>query len=167
MKIIFYPDIIYKRIYDIKYEDLEKMGVKALVLDVDNTLTTHNNPTPDEKALDWLAEMKSKGIKMIILSNNNAKRVTPFAKMLDLPFISNGKKPLSLGLKKCRNFLNVQKDQMAVVGDQIFTDILCGKWFKIKSILVEPIEAEKNIFFKSKRWAEKRILKKYKGERRL
>ncbi|MEG1994538.1 MAG: HAD hydrolase-like protein, partial [Oscillospiraceae bacterium] len=97
----------------------------------------------------------------------SAKRVTPFAKMLGLDFVSNGKKPLSVGIKKCRERLNAEKNQMAVVGDQIFTDILCGKWYKIKSILVEPIQMEKNVFFKAKRWAEKGILKKYKGERKF
>ena len=75
---------------DISLEFLNKHKIKAILLDLDNTLTTHNNPVPPKSTLEWLDKMKSAGIKMMIVSNNSAKRVEPFAKELGLPFVSEG-----------------------------------------------------------------------------
>ena len=61
---MFKPTYHYHRVYDITYQDVLDMGVTALVLDVDNTLTTHQNPIPNQKALNWLAQMQEKGIKI-------------------------------------------------------------------------------------------------------
>lgn len=72
---IFRPTYALKKITDITPSALKKRGIKALVLDVDNTLTTHNNPAPAEGIPEWIEEIKSAGIKLIIVSNNNAERV--------------------------------------------------------------------------------------------
>lgn len=97
---IFRPTYALKKITDITPSALKKRGIKALILDVDNTLTTHNNPTPAEGVPGWIEEMKSAGIKLIIVSNNNTERVTPFAEMLGLHFVPNGAKPLPIGFKR-------------------------------------------------------------------
>ena len=137
------------------------MNIKGLILDVDNTLTTHDNPIPLDGVKNWLKEMQSAGIKMMIVSNNSAERVTPFAEMLGLDFVPNGKKPLSKGFREAVKIMGLHKKQIAVIGDQLFTDILGGNLFKIKTILVTPIELEKKGFLKFKRIIEKPILKHY------
>lgn len=160
---IFRPTYALKKITDITPSALKKRGIKALILDVDNTLTTHNNPTPAEGVPGWIEEMKSAGIKLIIVSNNNTERVTPFAEMLGLHFVPNGAKPLPIGFKRAAAELRaagVPKNRIAAVGDQIFTDILGANLAGIRSIFVYTIEFEKSLPFKLKRAAEKPLLPK-------
>lgn len=159
---IFTPTKAYKRILSVTPEILSEMGVTALILDVDNTMTTHNDPKPLDGMYQWLDDMRAHGIKMMIVSNNHAPRVTPFAKLLGLDFVAEGAKPLPVGYKKAAQLMNVPKSEICTIGDQLFTDILGAKLFGIKSILVKPIEPEKSFFFKVKRGLEKPFLpKKY------
>jgi len=159
---LFTPTRAYKSILSVTPEILSEMEVKALILDIDNTMTTHDNPVPIEGLFSWLDNMRKHGIKMIIVSNNHAPRVTPFAELLGLDFICEGAKPLTVGYKKAAKRLGASRNEICTIGDQLFTDILGAKLFGIKSILVSPIEPEKTVFFKIKRAAEKPFLpKKY------
>ena len=159
---IFYPTIMVRRVMDITAKMLSDMSVSALILDLDNTLTTHNNPRPDPAVLMWLAKMREADIKLIILSNNTRERVLPFAKELRLSFVAVGLKPLPFGYARAVTALEVPKHNAAVVGDQLFTDILGARLYGIKSILVEPFEPESSSFFRFKRKLEAVILKRYK-----
>lgn len=159
---LFTPTRAYKSILSVTPEILREMGVTALILDIDNTMTTHDNPTPLEGLFEWLDHMRKNNIKMMIVSNNHVPRVTPFAQLLGLDFIPEGAKPLPIGYKKAAEKLGVPKSEICTIGDQLFTDILGAKLFGIKSILVPPIEPEKTVFFKIKRGLEKPFLpKKY------
>lgn len=155
----------FKRTVDITPDILAKLGVRGLILDLDNTLTTHDNPVPGEGVLEWLDLMKKHGIRLMIVSNNHPPRVKPFADMLGLPFVSEGKKPLTKGFKEARKRMKLPMNTLAAVGDQIYTDVL-GAWlFGIKMFYVDPIEHEKTAFFKVKRACEKPFLpKKYYSE---
>ena len=159
---IFKPTYALKSVLEITPEALKKRDIKALVLDLDNTLTTHDNPAPAEGVLDWIDRMQSAGIKLLIVSNNTAERVTPFAQMLGLHFVPNGAKPLPKGFRQAITELGVGKEHVCAVGDQIFTDILGANMAGIRSIFVYPIEFEHSTFFKVKRAIEKPLLpKKY------
>jgi len=71
------------------------------------------------------------------------------------------KKPLKTGFKKVQEKLKEPAQNIAVVGDQIFTDIIGGNRCKMFTILVEPI-AEKDIWITMiKRPLENAIKKKY------
>lgn len=157
---IFKPTYALKKITEITPAALEKRGIKALILDVDNTLTTHNNPTPAKGVPEWIEKMYSAGIKLIIVSNNNAERVTPFAEMLGVHFVPNGAKPLPMGILKAVRELGVPKNRVCAVGDQIFTDILGANLAGIRSIFVYPIEPETSLPFRFKRTVEKPLLPK-------
>ncbi|MDE7293106.1 MAG: YqeG family HAD IIIA-type phosphatase [Oscillospiraceae bacterium] len=152
---LFTPTKSYKSILQITPEILREMGVTALILDIDNTMTTHDNPTPLEGLFDWLDSMRQSGIKMMIVSNNYSERVTPFAELLGLDFIPRGAKPLPKGYRAAVRRMCVPKSEICTIGDQLFTDILGAKLFGIKSILVDPIEPEKTLFFRIKRALEK------------
>ena len=160
---IFKPTYALRSITEITPAALKKRGIKALILDVDNTLTTHNNPTPAEGVPEWIEEMKSAGIKLLIVSNNNAERVTPFAETLGLHFVPNGAKPLPMGFLRAVKELGVPKNLIAAVGDQIFTDILGANLAGVRSIFVYPIEFETSVPFKIKRAIEKPLLPKRYG----
>lgn len=164
---MFKPTYVFDKVGEITPEFLHKKQIKGLLLDLDNTLTTHNNPVPPQSSLDWLDKMRAAGIKLMIVSNNHAPRVTPFAEQLGLEFVSEGKKPLTFGYTRAIKRLGLEKRSVAAVGDQIFTDVLGSNLKGIRSIFVFPIEPETSLPFRFKRAIEKAFLpKKPEGAKR-
>ena len=156
------PNVKLDRITDITYEMLEKRGINALILDVDNTLSTHHGMKLCDGLEDWLALMKSKGIKLLVLSNSTKKRVEPFAEKIGLDFISLGLKPLFTGYIRSLKRLKAKRKNSAIVGDQIFTDVLGGNFCGITTILLTPIKPETSLRFRFKRRLEKIVFKIYR-----
>ena len=143
-------------------EHLKANGIKALLLDVDNTLAPYEQPEPDEALLLWLSAMEREGIRLAIVSNNKGDRIGLFTKALSIPVIANAKKPLPKAFKKAITILGVTPEETACIGDQIFTDILCGRLSRLKwTVLVPPIKDKRDLFTRTKRWLEQPILKKY------
>ncbi|MDR2559807.1 MAG: YqeG family HAD IIIA-type phosphatase, partial [Oscillospiraceae bacterium] len=126
MILLFKPTIWIKNVLSIDKKFLDKHGLKGFILDLDNTLSMHGSPAAEAGVTEWLAEMRRLGVKMAIVSNNTKKRVTPLAKELGLDFIAFGCKPLPFGINKAAKALGFPKKQLAVVGDQIFTDVMGG-----------------------------------------
>ncbi len=162
---LLHPTVWLKHITALTPGLLARWGVRGLILDVDNTLTTHGNPVPSPGILAWLAAMRRAGVRLIILSNNGAPRVAPFARLLELPFEAGGKKPLRGGFLRAAKALGLPARAVAVVGDQLFTDVLGGNRANMKTVLVTPIQPEKMWYFRIKRRLEKRVLRKLKMER--
>ncbi len=160
---LLYPTLYLPSIACLQPEQLQRWGVRGLILDVDNTLTTHDNPVPHPEVQRWLEVMRQAGVSMIILSNNHPPRVKPFAELLGLPFTADAAKPLPKGFRRAARELNLPKEQIAVVGDQIFTDVLGGNLFGAKTVLLQPIQPESTWFFRLKRRLEKGILRNYKA----
>lgn len=160
MDMIFKPALWVKNVLSIDEEFLAENNIKALILDLDNTLSMHGNPAAEEGIPDWLDKMRAFDIKMMVVSNNTHKRVSPLAAKLGLDFISSGAKPLTFGINKAVKALGVPKENIAVVGDQIFTDVMGGNFAKMKTILVEPFHLEKGVLFKVKRAAEGLVFKR-------
>lgn len=158
---ILYPDEYLKNVQQITYELLEKKHLKGIILDVDNTLIDYYQKMP-EGTKRWCQNLKKHGIQFCIASNSNKKeKVSNVAKDLEIPYIYFAKKPLKNGLKKASKIMNLETKHIAVVGDQLFTDILGANRCKMFSILVDPIE-EKDIFITMiKRPIENYIKKKY------
>ena len=159
---LFKADFAFRRVNDITPSFLKKHDIKGLLLDLDNTLTTHDNPRPADGVLDWIKKIKENGIKMVIVSNNHPPRVKPFADMLGLEFISEGKKPLASGFNRAQKLMNIPFKNLAVVGDQIFTDMLGANLKRVRGIFVFPIEKEgkEQKFIRFKRVIEKPFLPK-------
>lgn len=160
-----YPDLYLNSVIDINATLLKKNKLEALILDVDNTLIDYYKNLIDG-AEDWCENLKSEGIKCIILSNSNKKeKVETVAKKLGIKYIMFAKKPLKSGFKKALEKLEMKPEQVAVVGDQIFTDVIGAKRMKMFSILVKQV-GEKDIFItKVKRPIENAIIKKYLREK--
>lgn len=155
---LFKPNYVFRSISDISPGFLEKEGIKALILDLDNTLTTHNNPIPKREIADWLAERKAQKLPMLILSNNHFDRVKPFADVLGLDFVCDAGKPLGKGYKEAVLRLGIDKGSIASVGDQIFTDVLGCNLHGIRSVFTFPIVYETGFWFRVKRALEKPLL---------
>lgn len=163
----YVPDFIFNKTINITPEFLKEQGIKTLLLDVDNTLATHGNPVPAEGIIDWISLMQQSGIKLMVTSNNFKKRVEPFARDLGLDFVSFSAKPTPFGFWRGMKKLGAKKSDTAVVGDQIFTDILGAHMIGLRAIMVMVILEEDGWSFKLKRKFEKKyidIYKKTKGE---
>jgi HAD superfamily phosphatase (TIGR01668 family) len=157
----YYPDIILDSVRDITPEMLKKNSVKGLILDIDNTLVATHTKEPDEKVLQWIDKMKSAGIKLCIVSNASQQRVEKFNKKLSLNAIHRAYKPNKKGFAKAAALMNLNTNEISVVGDQIFTDIYGGNKAGMKTILVRPIHKKEFFFVQMKRIPEKFVLKSY------
>ncbi len=156
------PKIKLEKITDITVEILNKYNIKALLLDVDNTMSTHHGMVLTDGLLEWIEYMKTSGIKLRVLSNSKEARVKPFAEKIGLPYISLGLKPLPTGYLRGVKALGEKRKNVAIVGDQIFTDILGGNAVGVKTILLTPIKPESGWSFKLRRRLERVVFKLYK-----
>ncbi|MDR1001723.1 MAG: YqeG family HAD IIIA-type phosphatase [Oscillospiraceae bacterium] len=157
---IFYPNSRIDKMIHLTPADLKAIGCKGLLLDVDNTMTTHGNPVPADGVAEWLSYMSDCGFKLIIVSNNTAARVEPFAKELGLSYISMAAKPLATGFNRACKKLALKPSETVVVGDQIFTDIIGGNLLGVYTILTTPYKLEDGWFMRLKRVLELPILRK-------
>ena len=155
------PDHVFARITAITPEYLKQNGVTALVLDIDNTLTTHDSPELPADVAAWLDACKAEGIQLAVASNNHEPRVAPFARKIDVKWVSEAAKPLPKGLARAQAQFGVPKAQMALVGDQLFTDILGARLFGIRALLVEPMAPDHKWFIRLKRVPEKPFVALY------
>lgn len=156
------PHIKLNKITDVTVQLLKENGIKGLILDIDNTLSTHHGEHLTEGLLDWLEQIKQSGILLIILSNSKEKRVAPFAKKIGLDYISLGLKPLPFGYFRAVKRIGLKAKDTAIIGDQIFTDSLGGNLSGIKTIILDPILPEPMLSFKVRRKLEKFLYKLYK-----
>lgn len=159
---ILYPDFYCKTIKDVDIEKLKENNIKGIILDVDNTLIDLDHRLI-EGAEEWCNDLKEQNIKFCILSNSNKKeKVKKVAKVLDIPYISFGTKPLKRGFKKASEILNLPFKDLAIIGDQIFTDIIGGNRCNMYTILVEPISTREIFITAIKRRLENKIIELYK-----
>lgn len=157
----FYPNTYLNSVKEITIDFLNKNNIKALILDVDNTILDFDKNIP-EGVEKWCEKLKKQGIKMCILSNSNHKeKVQMVAEKLDLPYFYFGTKPFKRGFKKAIKLLEEKEENIAAVGDQIFTDIIGANRCKLFSILVKPIAKKDLLVTKIKRPLENMIIKKY------
>ena len=156
------PDIKLNGITNINIDILNKCGIKALLLDVDNTMSTHHGTVLTDGLLEWIAKMQENGIKLSVLSNSKEWRIKPFTERIGLDFISSGAKPLPFGYLKGAKSLSLKCKNIAIVGDQIFTDVLGGNLVGMKTILLTPIKLEDYWGFRLKRWLERFVYKIHK-----
>ncbi|MEE0840786.1 MAG: YqeG family HAD IIIA-type phosphatase [Acutalibacteraceae bacterium] len=163
-KAMFKPSIKIHRVTDITADVLIQKNIKALILDVDNTLSTHHGMELVFGLEDWIRTMQNEGIRLLILSNSKERRVKPFAEKIGLDFCSLGLKPLPFGYMKAKKRLKLKRREIAIVGDQMFTDVLGGRLFGITTIMTDLILPEDKISFKVRRKMEKILLKKMKVE---
>ncbi len=159
IKEIFKPDIYIKDFSDLDLNFLKTIGIKVIILDVDNTLVPADSNVVDEKAIRFIKQVKSAKIIPIIVSNNKKSRVSYLSNKLNCEYISFSLKPLNISFKKVMKKYNVIASEICIMGDQILTDILGGNLLNIVTILVNPISKKDNIYGSVIRIAEKFVYK--------
>ncbi|MCI9063475.1 MAG: YqeG family HAD IIIA-type phosphatase [Clostridia bacterium] len=157
-----YPDVYLNNVQEITFKFLEERKIKALILDVDNTLIDyHKNLSED--VINWAMKLKKQGTQLYILSNSNKReKVETVAEKLGVKYKYFAKKPFKKGFIKIQKELNIPKENIGVVGDQIFTDVIGGNRCKMFTILVDPIKPKDFWFTAWKRPIEDRIKRKVK-----
>ena len=163
----FRPDKFFDDIYDISPEQLAADGIKGVILDIDNTLVTYDDPEPFASVRAWFDALSGNGIKISFVSNNDAERVNLFNKSLSFPAYAKSAKPLPGKMKKVMAEMGTDKRNTLSIGDQVFTDVLCARFAGIKSYLVPPIKDKLTPAFRFKRALEKPILRGMKREEKF
>lgn len=158
----FVPDFYFDTIYDVSPEMLIERGVKGIILDIDNTLVPYEIPEPTEEVRAWLTLMSENGMKISFVSNNHAPRVELFNRSLSFPAFPDSGKPLKKSCLKALEAMGCKADEVALIGDQVFTDVLAGRIAGVNTtVLVKPIKDKKNLFFRFKRLLEKPVIYTY------
>ncbi|MGD9560216.1 MAG: YqeG family HAD IIIA-type phosphatase [Oscillospiraceae bacterium] len=158
---LFTPTCVFRHITAITLPFLRARGIKALVLDVDNTLTAHGSQELSDEIAAWLQAMREGAIRLMLASNNTKARVAPFAKKLGLPFASFCCKPSPRWLVQARRQWRLPRSAIALVGDQIFTDQLAGSLYGVQVLLVRPMYRDIKPTIRLKRVLEKPFLLRY------
>ncbi|VEU82590.1 YqeG family HAD IIIA-type phosphatase [Acholeplasma hippikon] len=131
------PNLYVKSIYDISYDELKKQGIKALLFDLDNTIINYDQTKLEVKAIEFLNELEN-DFKVVIISNSRNERVLN-AVGSHFTFVSFARKPLKVGFKKALKKINFSSNEVAMIGDQLMTDVFGGNRMKFKTILVEAV----------------------------
>ncbi len=156
------PDYYFRDYSEVTPEFLHSIGMRAVIADIDNTLVTYDDPAPTVDVLKWLDALRSAEIQVAFVSNNNRERVERFCKGLDYFYSYNSGKPSVKAYKRAAQTLGAALGECAVIGDQIFTDIIAAKRLGMKGIIVKPIKDKLTPLFKLKRAGERLIYKIYK-----
>lgn len=155
------PDCIFRDIYKITPDFLKELGIRLIICDIDNTLVPYEIPDPTPEILDWMRALEAAMIKLVFVSNNHAPRADRFNKPLGYTVYADAKKPLTMALTKALRENDVQPQEAAALGDQIFTDVLAGQFRGTHTLLVPPIKDKNNWFFRTKRILERPFIASY------
>ena len=158
----FFPDMDVENVFCLDDKFFSTYNIKGVIFDIDNTLVTHDTVTPPEDILGYFKTLEDMGIKIAIVSNNHKERVDLFCESLGYPYIARAWKPFKKNLTEIQNRLNLKKEEICLVGDQIFTDIYGGNRMGYFSVLVTAVGENETRLVALKRIFEKLVIKQYR-----
>lgn len=141
------PRLKADTIYDIPLDKLWENGIRGIITDLDNTLVGARVPLATPELVEWLKQARERGFQIVIVSNNNRIRVSKFAEPIVVPFISGARKPFNRAFVKAMGLMELEPAQVAVVGDQMLTDVLGGNRIGLFTVMVNPIAVKDEGFF--------------------
>lgn len=136
---LFVPHFHYDALHEVPLGDLWNRGLRGLLLDLDNTLAHHDRYDLDPATTRWIENARTVGFRIGLFSNAQQFRIRKMAALLDIPETPRAYKPLNIGLPGTLQRLNLDAGQVALCGDQLFTDVLSAKWGGMTAILIEPL----------------------------
>lgn len=149
------PNLIYNSLHDLEYNHLKSRGIKGIIFDLDNTIIPWDSQEMSPEIIAWLNSLLAEDFKICFLSNNMGKRVKSIATIFNAPFVSRAYKPAKKGFRQAIATMELSPNQVAVIGDQLFTDILGGNRLGLVTIWVKPLSAKEFIGTKITRRLEK------------
>lgn len=156
----YIPDVYQKSIYTIDYQKLKSSGIHCLLFDLDNTLVPASVKVPNKKIKDFFEELKQQGFQLIVFSNSPKKRVKAFADQLAVGYVSSAMKPFKGKFQRVMKQYHYEESEVAMIGDQMLTDVLGGNSVGITTILVNPVSRHDMIFTRLNRFLEDQIIRK-------
>lgn len=136
---LFRPKYTINTIYNLDPAKLNQMGIKAVFSDLDNTLLAWNKFETAQEMDKLNQKLANAGIKLVVISNNNAQRVGKVLNPYHIEFVAKSRKPLPFAITKKRKAMNLNKDQVMMVGDQLITDMQAGNLAGVVTVLVKPL----------------------------
>lgn len=137
------PDVLLPSVCQITPDFVRRLGIRLLLLDLDNTLVPYEADEPTAEVRAWLNSMAEAGAEPYIFSNNRGGRPAAFAQKLGIGFVGRAKKPNPRRLWALLAEKGVDKSAAALAGDQIYTDIFCARRAGVLAIAVRPIRMGK------------------------
>ncbi len=141
------PDLRIERIEELTREQLEVLDVRAVLVDVDCTLCRYQQEEIPAEKIEWVENTLQGGWQVCLVSNGRSGRIARLAERLQVPFVAGALKPFSFGCRRALRKLGLTPPQAAMVGDQMFADVLAARWVGMKSVLVRPIHPEDEPWF--------------------
>ncbi|UCH34232.1 MAG: YqeG family HAD IIIA-type phosphatase [Armatimonadota bacterium] len=134
------PDMMAEAIWEIPLDELRGRGIEGLIVDLDNTIVDWNRNRVRQEVQRWLQKASGMGMRVCIASNARSKaRVSAIADEVGALWLAPAGKPSRRGLRQAMAMLGVTPDAAALVGDQLFTDVMGGNRLGLFTILVRPL----------------------------
>lgn len=153
------PDMKLKNISEIDLDNLKNQGIKGIIMDLDDTLLPSDIKANKEVIDSWLLKAKNEFSLFVVSNNSRPDYVKKFCDKFGIPYIARASKPRSKHLMQALSQMNLNKQDVVIVGDRVTTDILAGKMFGIKAFLVAPLSESPSFFQRMIYKAEATILK--------
>lgn len=147
----FVPDLVVSSVSEIPLDQMEQAGIRGFLFDLDNTLVGHYERVIEPDVLQWLEAAQARGFKLAMVTNASSKRALPMADALNMPCVYRARKPLSRGVRTAVKLLELSPAQVAMVGDQLFTDVWAGRRVGTYTIWVRPTSPQEPITTSFKR----------------
>jgi len=159
---LLYPDLRIDSVLELDVDRLSALELDALLLDVDCTLKHYGDEACTENVVAWLAGLRDAGIGLCLVSNGRGRRIRAFAEKLGLPFAATALKPLPMKIRATVRKMGFDPKRTAMVGDQVFADVLAGNLAGLITILVRPMRPEDEPWFaRWKRHPERLVLRRF------
>lgn len=153
------PRYCVTAVFDLTPGQLRAWGIEALMLDLDNTLVAWGRIDPPDEILAWLEELRQAGIPVCLVSNTISRRLGAAALVLDLPAARGRSKPSAEKLRRALQILGTPAERTAMVGDQVFTDVLAGNRLGVPTILSGPLSVHEPLRIRLVRVIERFVLR--------
>lgn len=157
---ILKPDQVLESVLAVDWKELKRRSISGLLLDIDNTLVRWKQSRLEAEFVQWVKAAQTQGFKLCLVSNALEKRAAAFADYLDIPAVGRAWKPLSRAFRRGLEVLQLEASEVAVVGDQLFTDVFGGNRLGLYTILVNPLSSKEFITTRLVRSLERRVLAK-------
>ena len=162
---LFKPNLRLHRVEQLDVAMLERLGIKSLLLDVDCTLKSYRDQIPPKEITAWIESLRRQDIGLCLVSNGRGRRIATVARHLDLPFVAAALKPLPRGCREALSRMGFDRRHTAMVGDQVFADIMAGNLAGLLTILIDPIHPEQEPWYtRSKRPLEQLFVRRVAHE---
>ena len=161
------PDLTVQNLEEVDCHKLRARGIRALLMDLDNTLVPWNSHDLAPETRLWLEEAKVCGLGLCLVSNAHSRRLERVLEGLDIPFVPKARKPRKAGFRNGLKMLHALPGETAIVGDQLFTDVLGGNRLGLYTIFISHYGGPEQWWMTGIRRIENWLLKERQSTRHL